>query len=352
MLLGLSMCQRNDNYSFVKIFDYENVAKDRKITSIYFLDDNTVFLLGVDNRNVHKVYQNSKSLILRTLDGGKTFEYNCLGDGNLTCLNYSAISKNIHIVRERYVIEDKIRKISDILYSPDMGNSWESIYSFSEKTILNMKFYNDSLGVITLHEKGILQLYKTKDGGKSWYKLNNPLLDGGISNLIDCKGMLWGIYSTTDKMIWTMDLTNDKVYQVPINVPSDYDLIGSLKYDVIKSHLYLSYRHRNFKSNYQYIIYCVNDESSIRFNESIEDFNVCDNYIGIVSRERDNYLKSVYYYSIDNGKTWNKEIPKCRLLSQFALYGKGDFWSIAEYGDNILWPLMIRIKNKEEYDFK
>ena len=90
------------------------------------------------------------------------------------------------------------------------------------------------------------------------------------------------------------------------------------------------------------MIYCVNDGSSIDFKAPIEDFNIYDNYIGIVARERDNNLKSTYYYSIDNGKSWNKEIPKCQLLSQYALYGKGNFWSIAEYGDSILWPLMIR----------
>lgn len=342
MLFGLGTCKRDNNYSFVKLFDYNNVAKDRKITGIYFFDDTTVFLLGEDNRDVKKVYQNPQALLLRTFDGGKTFRYDHLGEGKLTCFNYSTDLKNIYMVKEHYIIDDKIHKISDILHSSDMGNSWEKVYSFSEKTILNLEFFNDSLGSITLHERGNLQLYKTKDGGKSWHKLNNPLLDGGIANVIDVKGMLWGIYSNTDKMIWKMNLINDKVYQVPVNMPSDYNLIGSLKYDVIKSCLYLTYRQKDFKSNYQYMIYCVNDGSSIDFKAPIEDFNIYDNYIGIVARERDNNLKSTYYYSIDNGKSWNKEIPKCQLLSQYALYGKGNFWSIAEYGDSILWPLMIR----------
>lgn len=37
MLFGLGTCKRDNNYSFVKLFDYNNVAKDRKITGIYFL---------------------------------------------------------------------------------------------------------------------------------------------------------------------------------------------------------------------------------------------------------------------------------------------------------------------------
>ena len=55
MLFGLGTCKRDNNYSFVKLFDYNNVAKDRKITGIYFFDDTTVFLLGEDNRDVKKV---------------------------------------------------------------------------------------------------------------------------------------------------------------------------------------------------------------------------------------------------------------------------------------------------------
>ena len=342
MLFGLGTCKRDNNYSFVKLFDYNNVAKDRKIAGIYFLDDTTVFLLGEDNRDVKKVYQNPQALLLRTFDGGKTFRYGYLGEGKLTCFNYSTDLKNIYMVKEHYIIEDKIHKISDILHSSDMGNSWEKVYSFSEKTILNLEFFNDSLGSITLHERGNLQLYKTKDGGKSWHKLNNPLLDGGIANVIDVKGMLWGIYSTIDNMIWKMDLRNDTVCQVSIDMPSDYVILGSLQYDVTNSYLYLSCREKDFNSNCHYMIYCVNDGRFIDFNEPIIDFNVYGNYIGIVSCERDNDMKSTYYYSTDSGNTWNKELPKCRLLSECALYGKGNFWSIAEYGDSILWPLMIR----------
>lgn len=352
MLFSFSMCKRNDNYSFVKLFNYENVANDRQITGIHFLNDSIVFMLGIDDRNVQKVYENPKSLILKTFDGGKTFEYDYLGDGKLTLFNYSTDFKNIYIIQEHYIIKDKIYKISDILHSSDLGRSWEKVHSFFEKTILNIVFYNDSLGVITLHENGNSQLYKTEDGGISWFKINNPLLNEGIANLIDSKGMLWGIYSTIDNIIWKMDLKNDIVYQVPIDLPSDYVLMGSLKYDMVKSHLYLYCRQKDFNSNCQYMIYCVNDKRHIKFNEPIGGFNVYGSYIGVVSWERDNDLKSIYFYSTDNGKTWNKEIPKCRLLSQYALYGNGDFWSIAEYGDNILWPLMIRIKNKEEYDFK
>jgi len=121
MLFGLGTCKRDNNYSFVKLFDYNNVGKDRKIAGIYFLDDTTVFLLGEDNRDVKKVYQNPQALLLRTFDGGKTFRYDYLGEGKLTCFNYSTDLKNIYMVKEHYIIEDKIHKISDILHSSDMG---------------------------------------------------------------------------------------------------------------------------------------------------------------------------------------------------------------------------------------
>lgn len=98
MLLGLGTCKRDNNYSFVKLFDYNNVAKDRIITGIYFLNDSIVFISGIDDRNVQKVYENPKSLILKTFDGGKTFEYDYLGDGKLTLFNYSADFKNIYII--------------------------------------------------------------------------------------------------------------------------------------------------------------------------------------------------------------------------------------------------------------
>lgn len=99
MLFGLGTCKRDNNYSFVKLFDYNNVAKDRKITGIYFFDDTTVFLLGEDNRDVKKVYQNPQALLLRTFDGGKTFRYDHLGEGKLTCFNYSTDLKNIYMVK-------------------------------------------------------------------------------------------------------------------------------------------------------------------------------------------------------------------------------------------------------------
>lgn len=344
VLTTLSYCGNSENYFFTELFKYEDIDKNQEIKSINILDEKNGYLLGVDYRNSIRY---PLGLVLKTTDGGKTFEHMSLGEGTPTFFSRSTDLKTMYII----LIRKGRKKNSDksiLLRSIDNGDTWSIVHSCTEKIIRNVFFYNENIGFITVQDLYETKILKTKNGGKSWETIQMPFVSNSIANYITTDGFLFGIYTNQNDCIWKLNIFSNEVEQISIDLPADYIIDSFLKFDPIYKLFYILCRQKEWSNNCLFKIYCINNKKIIDFDYPIGDFNIYGNYISIVSWERNNEFKSVYYYSTNAGAKWEKEIPKCRLLSQYAVYGEGCFWSIAEIGEDLMWPLMVRKQSNEQ----
>lgn len=338
ILANFSSCGNSENYFFTELFKYEDIDKNQEIKSINILDEKNGFLLGVDCRNSIRY---PLGLVLKTTDGGKTFEHMSLGEGTPTFFSRSTDLKIMYIIQIRKGREMNSDK-SILFRSIDNGDTWSVVNTFTEGELLNVFFYNENIGFATVEDLYETKILKTTNGGESWKVIQKPFISNSIANYITPDGFLFGIYSNQNDYIWKLNIFSNEVEKISINLPVDYVIDSFLKFDPIYKRSYILCRQKEWNNKCLFKIYCINNKKIIDFDYPIGDFNIYGNYISIVSWERNNEFKSVYYYSTNAGEKWEKEIPKSRLLSQYAVYGEGCFWSIAEIGEDLMWPLMVR----------
>lgn len=192
------------------------------------------------------------------------------------------------------------------------------------------------------------KLYKTSDGGRTWLLLQQEQVekDNKLICTVTKSGFLWGI-DGKDR-VWKMNVRTDKIEEVPIALPEGYCIDSPIQTDDAGNALYMICREKQWGNDCKFLLYNLDTGNMIKVKFPIGVFSVCGDYIGVVSWERSNEYKNRYYYSKDRGKTWHKEYPPgCSLLSAYAVSGEGRFWSITEIGDDLMWPLMIRVDEKE-----
>lgn len=344
MLLNLESCSKpHGKYVFKALFDYEDVWKDREVTGIYLMDENTGILLCKDNRNMDSPSrQDVETFILRSEDNGKTFVRSSFGEAHRLSKLCMAADKSLYCIIQRKASDGK----DGLWVSEDGGRSWGKVFSTQER-VNEVVFYNNKVGYMQTDDREREKLYKTSDGGRTWLPLQQVEMDDKLICTITKSGFLWGLCWDKER-VWKMDVRTDKIEEVTIALPEGYCIDTPIQTDDAGNALYMTCREKQWDNECKFLIYNLDTGNMIKVKFPISVFSVCGDYIGVVSWERSNEYKNRYYYSKDGGKTWHKEyFPGCSLLSQYAVYGEGRFWSITEIGDDLMWPLMIRIDRKE-----
>lgn len=126
MLLNLESCSKpHGKYVFKALFDYEDVWKDREVTGIYLMDENTGILLCKDNRNMDSPSrQDVETFILRSEDNGKTFVRSSFGEAHRLSKLCMAADKSLYCIIQRKASDGK----DGLWMSEDEGRSWKKCF--------------------------------------------------------------------------------------------------------------------------------------------------------------------------------------------------------------------------------
>lgn len=345
MLLNFESCIRaQGKYVFKALFDYEEVWKDRQVTGIYLMDDSIGILLCEDHR-VESIYRGVETFVLRSEDNGKSFVHYSFGKARSLSRLCMSADKSLLCIIQNKASDEK----DGLWMSKDTGRSWEKVFS-TQESVEEVVFYNDKVGYMQTYDRDREweKLYKTSDGGRTWLLLQQEQVE--MDNKLICtvtkSGFLWGI-DGKDR-VWKMNVRTDKIEEVPIALPEGYCIDSPIQTDDAGNALYMICREKQWGNDCKFLLYNLDTGNMIKVKFPIGVFSVCGDYIGVVSWERSNEYKNRYYNSKDRGKTWHKEYPPgCSLLSAYAVSGEGRFWSITEIGDDLMWPLMIRVDEKE-----
>lgn len=344
----------SENYFFTKLFDFSTIATDQHITSIYVVDDNTGFLLAKDKREIDWVRDGltkaATVIFMRSTDGGRTFERQILGEGELKNLSCSTDKKSFYMLWGRNT-EHQAKKPEEwaVLRSTDRGETWDEIYVFKDKRVAGVLFFDDNIGFADVVEEpvgyNVNTLYKTTDGGASWEPTKIDVDEVSLALITPNRklmGELYGIQS----YYWQMDIDSLRPERISIENPPEGVFSRDLQADPVTGlhHLRLT----NFDNNTDYL-YCLETKELLKVPSPCYEFNVYDGYIGISSEWPENSFVKQYHYSTDNGKTWRTEtLPGRFAVNPVGMYGRGQYWMMCMLANDIQYPLMIRIPTDEE----
>ena len=349
MLLNYASCDtKNQNYSFTELFKYENVYKDQAITGIYLLSETEGILLGEDSRECGIRALDYPAIVLKSEDGGKTFVRQSLGIGKLCEFNISADKKRCYIIQSVHNSETGRVDTYHIWYSADKGKSWDKLYTMQGQKLLDVLFYDEHIGFISTQDKtSAMSLYKTTDGGKSWSLLPSDDVTDRVAGIITTDGFIIGWYLSQTNHLWKMNIRTGCFEDIKMNIPDNY-IVNSIRQNASTHECYALCREKEWSEECRFLLYNINTASAIHVDFPIRKFHTDGDHISAVGWERGNDMKKYYFYSNDAGRIWNREVPRCTVLSQYGLYSNGAFWSIAEVGGDLVWPLMVREVEKDK----
>jgi len=287
-------------------------------------------LQQLDNQPKIGLYENIQTVILKTKDGGLSFQKSTLGKGSLEKI-VSDTQKNLYIIKTTYEADAASTQKYSILKSNDLGISWKTISDFKTHKIKNIRFYDSNNGIVCVKEgKNKYQLLKTVNGGKTWniFALSNPDLS------------VLGMRFITKNKLYTSTRNKDKVQMATVHFDTgevkiyDCDLPDEHRFssyfndgDTLYSEVY-KYKSKDPR---QLMLYNHTTKKLTKYNFMIgpEELSLgvtkSENYIGVLRQDKG---KTYYFYSNNNGKNWKKEELPDPLTSghPVAIYGKGLVW--------------------------
>ncbi|MCD9565048.1 WD40/YVTN/BNR-like repeat-containing protein, partial [Tenacibaculum maritimum] len=263
-----------------------------------------------------------------------------LGKGSLQKIT-SDNEKNLYVIQCNYKTAT-LPKRYRIMYSRDLGETWQEMAFPQGKKIKTVQFYNGLKGVVAIEEDGMFKLLKTKDGGKTWEEL--PVKETSLNyysiQFINEEALY--VYNSTEglRQTATINFTTGKVKIHNPNLPKGYQFSSFIKDDSTGS-LYSEVS--NYKEDHDLMLYNHQTNELISYNiensseQYIIDVTVSGEYIGLLRADKG--IVS-YYYSRDKGENWIREKMPERLSESYAaMYGKGLVWVKSAFN---LYNLQVR----------
>lgn len=344
----MNKSENNSNWFLTPIFTFETSELDQKITKIYSINEDTVFLLGNDEKktiNKGGGIQNQNAIIFRSTNGGHILEQKILGKGSLEDITLSTDRSALYLLKSSYS-SNRRAELPDnfcVLKSINSGETWDSIYTFENKDVGKVLFYNQQIGFVSILEDPIghncPSLYKTTDGGKNWEL--TPVDISGISMmLISPDNKIVAQYTDLDSIsICEIDILTLETKEIPLKVSNDFKIFGSIEIDP--------------NTNQKYVILIKNDKYTYLYNidtgfmTALPDYsygiNMDGNFIGVMRNKDGSIFNDEYCYSYDKGTSWHYETPiDSNTLGDFCMYGKGYVWMTTVGRGDLSYPLMIR----------
>ncbi|MFL0115103.1 hypothetical protein V2675_04965, partial [Tenacibaculum maritimum] len=317
----------------------------------YFIQDSlTGYIIG-DN-SIAEMYrsiiekrvlkrENYEAILFKTEDGGVSFRKRSLGKGSLQKIT-SDNEKNLYVIQYNYKTAT-LPKRYRIMYSRDLGETWQEMAFPQGKKIETVQFYNGLKGVVAIEEDRMFKLLKTKDGGKTWEEL--PVKETSLNyysiQFINEEALY--VYNSIGgfRQAATINFTTGKVKIHNPNLPKGYRFSSFIKDE---SNGDLLSPVRNYKEGHKLMVYNHTKRELLRYDlnnakgERVLAVHVYGNYIGALRRDNG---KTHYYYSIDNGVHWVKEsLPDYfTVVKPIAMYGKGLVWVKSAFN---LYNLQVR----------
>jgi len=139
-------------------------------SEMFFIDESTVVLIGVDNSYVDdgfgNFFQQNNAAIIKTSDGGNTFEKSNILDKNNNDLVIANALQSISFFDSQNGCTFGDR--GTILLTSDGGRNWYQQNKSQFLETLTFVDYADSFNGWAAGESSY-NIYKTNDGGKNWY---------------------------------------------------------------------------------------------------------------------------------------------------------------------------------------
>ncbi len=300
----------------------------------FIIGDNSLVEVGnstYENRSLDR--SNYQTVVFKTEDGGISFDKLTAGKGSLEQIVRDT-QKNLYAIKTNYMADPINTPKYSIIKSTDFAESWQQISDFDTHRILNVQFYNDTIGIVGIAGGfGKNQLLKTIDGGNTWQELPISIKGVNLSTMIFIgKNELYTHHTIDDvNQTATVNFTTGETKINPCNLMQGYRLRGFFR-DHITGHLYSEVNKYNPKESHQLMLYNhttqqlnTYDFVSYGNKELIIGITVSQNYIGVLRQDNG---KTFYYYSTDTGKNWIKEnLPEYLTAGRpVAMYGRGLVW--------------------------
>lgn len=235
ILMSLSGCgpsrpkDINEDYFFTEIFPHEKeFGIYPEVHIIYPVNEKIIFLLGNDEYVVSNE-KKQNAYFFSSVDGGKKFKKQTLGNGYLENIHATDDGRNISLIKRVYY--DSYNFKYQLLHSVDAGEHWTTFDFFDNKKLECAAFITADTGIVYVSEDPVgydtQNLYKTTDGGISWKKVFVENSDK-YYNCRYCLGQSLLALDKENNKILDLDIETMNYKFLDINIPKHLDIYSEM----------------------------------------------------------------------------------------------------------------------------